>query len=92
MAEIYTYTGSILIALNPWKHIAGLYDPAILQAHQGSGGNGAGAARQLSPHTYAVAECAFACVRRAHSRYIPAGKSDYDPGGNSDFEVHVPGH
>lgn len=68
MAEIYTYTGSILIALNPWKDIAGLYDPAILQAHQGSGGNGA--ARQLSPHTFAVAESAFACVRRAHSRYI----------------------
>ncbi|KAH8068335.1 hypothetical protein JL721_6913 [Aureococcus anophagefferens] len=55
--DIYTSLGSVLVALNPFKAIDGLYGPAAL-AHYGGGAGGA-----LAPHVYDVAAAAYRGVR-----------------------------
>ena len=51
--QIYTYVGHILIAINPYKTISGLYGSDVCQqyAHQAIG--------RLSPHVYAIADHAY---------------------------------
>ena len=48
--EIYTYTGQILIAVNPFQKIPHLYDQAMMEMYGGAEQG------ELSPHVYAVAE------------------------------------
>lgn len=57
--KIYTYTGPILIVLNPWKSISGLYDSSTMEAYQ-SAANLA----HMPPHAFAVASKAFECLCR----------------------------
>jgi len=52
--SIYTYSGQILIALNPFKPLKHLYGPRMMTAFKGGG------LEDLSPHCYAVAEAAYA--------------------------------
>ena len=59
--KIYTYTGPILIVLNPWKSISGLYDSSTMQAYQRES---SASLAHLPPHAFAVACKAFECVRR----------------------------
>ena len=47
---IYTYTGTVLLALNPNKRIAGLYDDDLMNVYRGR------ALGVLPPHVYAIAE------------------------------------
>ena len=72
--EIYTYTGTILIAVNPWKTIAGLYEPATLKAYQSSPTTDL---HLVKPHTYAVAQSAFTCLCRtaADQAILVSGES-----------------
>ncbi|KAG8658490.1 hypothetical protein MANES_03G155500v8 [Manihot esculenta] len=51
--EIYTYTGNILIAVNPFKRIPHLYASDMMQRYK------AAAFGELSPHPYAVADSAY---------------------------------
>ena len=51
--EIYTYTGQILIAVNPFQKIPHLYDQAMMEMYGGAEQG------ELSPHVYAVAEAAY---------------------------------
>jgi len=51
--EIYTYTGQILIAVNPFQKIPHLYDQAMMEMYDGAEQG------ELSPHVYAVAEAAY---------------------------------
>lgn len=51
--QIYTYTGSILIAVNPFKDVTGLYGPHMMDLYRGR------ALGELSPHVYAVADAAY---------------------------------
>jgi myosin-5 len=51
--HIYTYTGPILISINPFKDV-GLYNPATMQKYIN-----APLGKPMPPHAYAVADAAF---------------------------------
>ncbi|KAJ9543589.1 hypothetical protein OSB04_023296 [Centaurea solstitialis] len=51
--EIYTYTGSILIAVNPFTRLPHLYDTHMMAQYKGA------AFGELSPHPFAVADAAY---------------------------------
>ncbi|CAA3030678.1 myosin-9-like isoform X1 [Olea europaea subsp. europaea] len=51
--EIYTYTGSILIAINPFQRLPHLYDGHMMEQYKGAPFG------ELSPHVFAIADVAF---------------------------------
>ncbi|EYU17957.1 hypothetical protein MIMGU_mgv1a000177mg [Erythranthe guttata] len=51
--EIYTYTGNILIAVNPFQRLPHLYDSHMMAQYKGA------AFGELSPHPFAVADAAY---------------------------------
>ncbi|VVA34612.1 PREDICTED: myosin-6 [Prunus dulcis] len=51
--EIYTYTGSILIAVNPFRRLPHLYDNHMMEQYKGV------AVGELSPHPFAIADAAY---------------------------------
>ncbi|XAR58689.1 Myosin ATPase [Bertholletia excelsa] len=51
--EIYTYTGNILIAVNPFRKLPHLYDSHMMAQYKGV------AFGELSPHPFAVADAAY---------------------------------
>ncbi|KAL3506296.1 hypothetical protein ACH5RR_031678, partial [Cinchona calisaya] len=53
MNEIYTYTGSILIAVNPFQRLSHLYDNHMMEQYKGA------ALGELSPHPFAIADAAY---------------------------------
>ena len=53
---IYTYSGQILIAVNPHKPLKHLYGERMMEQYKGT------VLGDLSPHTYAVAEAAYAAM------------------------------
>ncbi|KAK9691721.1 hypothetical protein RND81_09G214500 [Saponaria officinalis] len=61
--EIYTYTGNILIAINPFQRLPHLYDGHMMQQYKGA------PLGELSPHVFAVADVAYRAM-------ITEGKSN----------------
>ncbi|OBZ88922.1 Myosin-2 [Choanephora cucurbitarum] len=55
--NIYTYSGIVLIAANPFARVK-LYDPEIIQKYSGSRRG------DLEPHLFAIAEDAYRCMIR----------------------------
>ncbi|KAG4383595.1 hypothetical protein GLYMA_13G120800v4 [Glycine max] len=53
MNEIYTYTGNILIAINPFQSLSHLYDTNVMQRYKGA------TIGDLDPHVFAIAESAY---------------------------------
>ncbi|XP_018717052.1 myosin-6 [Eucalyptus grandis] len=53
MNEIYTYTGNILIAVNPFTKLPHLYDSHMMAQYKGA------AFGELSPHPFALADAAY---------------------------------
>ncbi|XP_057535805.1 myosin-6-like [Amaranthus tricolor] len=51
--EIYTYTGSILIAVNPFRRLPHLYDIHMMEQYKGAGFG------ELSPHPFAIADASY---------------------------------
>mmetsp|Transcript_16713 Transcript_16713/g.28212 ORF Transcript_16713/g.28212 Transcript_16713/m.28212 type:complete len:1568 (-) Transcript_16713:109-4812(-) len=63
--EIYTYTGSILIAVNPFRKLPHLYGPHMMDQYKSV------QLGQLTPHVFAVADSSFrAMVREEKSQSI----------------------
>lgn len=58
MDDIYTYTGSILIAVNPFQKLAHLYGAHMMELYRGRD------LGELSPHVYAIADAAYNQMRR----------------------------
>ncbi|KAK4418367.1 Myosin-11 [Sesamum alatum] len=51
--EIYTYTGGILIAINPFQRLPHLYDSHMMEQYKGAPFG------ELSPHVFAIADMAY---------------------------------
>ncbi|XP_063937262.1 myosin-8 isoform X3 [Daucus carota subsp. sativus] len=51
--EIYTYTGRILIAVNPFQRLPHLYEKDLMKQYKGA------ALHDLSPHPFAIADSAY---------------------------------
>ncbi|KAK9733826.1 hypothetical protein RND81_04G095200 [Saponaria officinalis] len=51
--EIYTYTGNILIAVNPFTKLPHLYDIHMMEQYKGAGFG------ELSPHPFAIADASY---------------------------------
>ncbi|XP_057725408.1 myosin-12 isoform X1 [Arachis stenosperma] len=63
--EIYTYTGNILIAVNPFRRLPHLYDIHMMEQYKGA------AFGELSPHLFAVADtCYRAMINESRSQSI----------------------
>ncbi|XP_020080667.1 myosin-6-like [Ananas comosus] len=58
MNEIYTYVGSILIAVNPFRRLPHLYDKHMMEQYKGA------ALGDLNPHPFAVADAAYRLMMR----------------------------
>jgi len=61
--EIYTFCGPILIAVNPFKAIPGMYGQKSLDAVEGGGPN-------LPPHIYSISSRALADLARNHKSQV----------------------
>jgi len=55
---IYTYTGSILIAVNPFASLPHMYGAHMMEQYKGR------ALGELSPHVYAIADSAYKQMRK----------------------------
>ena len=67
---IYTYTGSILIAVNPFASLPLLYGQHMMEQYKGR------PLGELSPHVYAIADAAFKQMRKDNkSQSILVGSS-----------------
>ena len=68
-SDIYTYTGPILIAVNPFKKVQ-LYTPQILELYYNQGllkSQGIEGGAPLPPHVYAIADASYRAMMYASS-------------------------
>jgi len=66
--EIYTYVAHVLLAINPYKELSGVYGPSVIAKYRQSLRPG----QRLPPHPYAIVEAAL----RGISRPGPRGEAE----------------
>ena len=57
---IYTWIGPVLISVNPFRQIGGLYSPELIRKYRGR------YSWELAPHVYAVAEDTYRALMSSH--------------------------
>lgn len=69
--NIYTYSGIVLIATNPFQKVEQLYSQDIIQAYAGKRRG------ELEPHLFAIAEDAYRCMKqdKKNQTIIVSGES-----------------
>ena len=100
--EIYTYTGKILLALNPFRRCPDLYGEHVMERYWNNGMTTGGAAgggttnvddlvtTRPQPHIYATAQDAYGCMMRSmgwESNTAPANSSAPAVGRNQSILV-----
>ncbi|XP_050309561.1 unconventional myosin-IXa-like isoform X2 [Anthonomus grandis grandis] len=82
--HIYTYVGSILIALNPFKFYP-IYNPKYVKLYQNRR-----IAANLPPHIFAVADCAYRCMLkdRKNQCIVISGESGSGKTESTNFLLH----
>lgn len=83
---IYTYTGSILIAVNPFARLPQLYGTHMMEQYRGR------ALGELSPHVYAIADSAYRQMRaegRSQSILVRAGRPTWLRRTDSRWRQHA---
>ena len=80
--EIYTYVANILIAVNPYAPIAGLYSKETMSGYMGK------SIGQLPPHLYAIADRAYRDLRRTSQSQsiVVSGESG---AGKTESQKHI---
>ena len=58
--RIYTWIGPVLVSVNPFRQISGLYSPNLVSKYRGR------YTWELAPHVYAVAEDAYRALMSSH--------------------------
>ncbi|CAA22641.1 myosin type V [Schizosaccharomyces pombe] len=58
--QIYTYSGIVLIAVNPFQRLPNLYTHEIVRAYSEKSRD------ELDPHLYAIAEDSYKCMNQEH--------------------------
>ena len=83
----YTNLGTILIAVNPFKWLPGLYDPEVLEYYRGARHTG----EDTPPHMYATVDAALKGVRLVRRFYGTQRRVQGDGGGQGGREVQTGG-
>ena len=76
---IYTMTGPILLAVNPFKRLPDLYSPTVLQSYHDAGAaadvDPMNAKVSLPPHVYLLADAAYRAMARGLATSAGAGRA-----------------
>jgi myosin heavy subunit len=68
---IYTHTGPILIALNPFRELPGLYDDEVMENYWAAGERVEAGSHPLKPHVYGSSHGAFRTMMSAVEQGFP---------------------
>ncbi|XP_063003177.1 unconventional myosin-IXb isoform X2 [Elgaria multicarinata webbii] len=81
--KIYTYAGSILIALNPFKFLP-IYNPKYVQMYEGH------QLGKLEPHIFAIADVAYHAMlkKRVNQCIVISGESGSGKTQSTNFLIH----
>ncbi|VDO58800.1 unnamed protein product [Onchocerca flexuosa] len=80
--QFYTYVANILIAINPYEQISGLYDIDMIRKYKGQ------SLGSLPPHIFAIADKAYRDMMRNHQSQsiIISGESG---AGKTESQKHI---
>lgn len=81
--KIYTYAGSMLVAVNPFKFLP-IYNPKSVKEYEGR------PLGELEPHVFAVADVAYRAMlqRRRHQCVLISGESGSGKTQSTNFLIH----
>ena len=84
--HIYTNTGQVLLALNPFSSIRGLYGETIMKKYSDRNPN---TTTKLPPHVYQIADASFQSMMRVLEQHL--GKNDITTTNSANQSILVSG-